>query len=137
MINGHAVNYYTTQQAAEILGMTGSNVLLLLKAGKLRDVSTGTSERSPKRVDVSSVHAHAELRRAHADRNAARKEAAQARKASRERLKNLLTRPSVFEKVATAPPVDALMQQHIAQTQQVIDLLTKLVGVWCPAGTRQ
>jgi hypothetical protein len=35
------------------------------------------------------------------------------------------------------PADDVLMLQHIGQTQQVIDLLTKRVGVWCPAGARQ
>jgi excisionase family DNA binding protein len=53
MINGHTVNYYTTGQAAEILGVTGSNVYLLMKSGALKDVSVAGAN---KRIDATSVH---------------------------------------------------------------------------------
>ncbi len=128
MINGHTVNYYTTGQAAEILGVTGSNVYLLMKAGALKDVSVAGSN---KRIDATSVHALAEQRREKRERLLAQKEAVMRRKQAQ------AAKPVARTLPLAQPTGEALMVQHIGQTQQVIDLLTKLVGVWCPTGARQ
>jgi excisionase family DNA binding protein len=128
MINGHTVNYYTTGQAAEILGVTGSNVYLLMKSGALKDVSVAGAN---KRIDATSVHTLAEQRRVKREQLLAQKEAAMRRKQAQ------AVKPVARTLPRAQPADDVLMLQHIGQTQQVIDLLTKLVGVWCPAGARQ